>query len=181
MTLPAPIFVGFFPKATQPRPVWLKVEAIQEICSVSECISKAPVNWIQHWTHNALGFYNTEEKAVSVLDDASPHYDLYAYELFPVSCLGQNLIAIMLADDIGQVPADYEFLGYDIVSRSSSDFFECSPLSCNHAASVFVTNPHCLLDDEAYAYQVLLTMSQPDFGAEPGPYYLFKVYRKRRA
>jgi hypothetical protein len=23
-------------------------------------------------------------------------------------------------------------------------------------------------------------MSQPDSGVEPGPYYLFKVYRKRR-
>jgi hypothetical protein len=157
------------------------VESVQEICSVSECISKGPANWIQRWTHNTLGLYNSEEKAVSVIDDASWRYDLYAYELFPFSCLDQEQTAIELTHDIGQVPTGYEFLGYDIVSRSSSDFFECSPLSCNHAASAYVTNAHCLIDDEADAYQALLSMSKPDSGVEPGPYYLFRVYRKKRA
>jgi hypothetical protein len=181
MILPVPIFVGFLPKATQPRPDWLKVASVREVCSVSECISKAPDNWLQHWRHNALGFYDTEEITVSVIDDAARHYDLYAYELFPFSCLDQKHAPIELALDIGRVPASYEFLGYDIVSKSSSDFFECSPLSCNHAASDFATNAHCLLDDESYAHQALLSMSKPDSGFEPGPYYLFKVYRKKRA
>jgi hypothetical protein len=62
-----------------------------------------------------------------------------------------------------------------------SDFFECSPLSCNRAAENFPTNVFCLLDNEAEAYHAILEMSQAGSGVEPGPYYLFKVYRKKRA
>jgi hypothetical protein len=181
MTLPAPIFAGFFPKATQPRPDWLKVDSVEEIASVSDCISAAPPNWIQHWTHNALGFYDSQAAAEAILEGAAAGYDLYAYEMFPFHCLDRKVESVPVERPAGRVPPDFDFLGYDIVTRSTGSFFECSPLSCNHVAQDYATNAHCLLDDEALAYQALLAMSEPGSGVEPGPYYLFKVYRKKPA
>jgi hypothetical protein len=179
MTLPAPVFVGFFPKITAPRPAWLQVEAVEEIASVSHCISDAPNAWITSWKHNELGFYDTEELARSVVRSDSVDYDLYAYELFPLSWLDHQVEALEQIASSGVLPADYAFLGYHIVTKSSSDFFECSPLSCNGVASEFATNRSCLIDDERQAYQAVRAMSGPGSGVEPGPYYLFKVYRKQ--
>jgi len=181
MDLPTPVFIGFFPKITQPKPEWIKVVAINEIGSVSECISKGPNNWIQHWQHNALGFFDSERTAISLVTDNLKQYDIYAYEMFPFYVLDTLVNAIEINFQIGTVPLDYEFLGYDIVTKSMSDFFECSPLSCNRAAEDFTTNVFCLLDNETNAYRALLEMSKAGSGVEPGPYYLFKVYRKKRA
>jgi hypothetical protein len=181
MALPAPIFIGFFPKVTQLRPEWLKVVSVKEICSVSDCISKGPDHWIEHWKHNSLGFYDSEQTALSLVANDPDQYDQYAYEMF-LFCFLDRSVEVVEADfQIGKVPPDYEFLGYDIVTKSVSDFFECSPLSCNHAAEDFATNAHCLLDDETQAYRALLDISMAGSGVEPGPYYLFKVYRKKRA
>ncbi len=127
------------------------------------------------------GFYDKEDAALSVIEDESRHYDLYAYELNPFSCHAQEKTTIEDMPDIGQVPSSYEFLGYDIVSKSLSDFFECSPLSCNHGACDFLTNEHCLIDEESYAYQVLLQICGLGSKYEPGPYHLFRVYRKQGA
>lgn len=180
MNLPNPIFIGFFPKVTQSRPAWLKVDTITQICSVSEHISQGPNNWIEQWKHNSLGFFDSEQTALSLISDHPEQYDIYAYELFPFYVLN-NLVSTFEIDfQIGTVPLDYEFLGHDIVTKSMSDFFECSPLSCNHAAEDFTTNAFCLLDLEADAYRALLEMSKAESHVEPGPYYLFKVYRKQR-
>jgi hypothetical protein len=181
MNPPLPIFVGFFPKITQPKPAWIRVATITEICSVSEDISKGPDHWIEQWKHNPLGFFDSEQTALSLISDAREQYDLYAYEMFPFHVLNTLVSSVEIDLQTGTVPPDYEFLGYDIVTRSASDFFECSPLSCNRAAENFRTNSFCLLEDEGAAYDALLEMSKPGSGVEPGPYYLFKVYRKRRA
>lgn len=189
MTLPAPVLVGFLPKATQPKPNWLKVETVQEICSVSECISPAPEKRIDHWLHNTWGFYDTEALARAVMGEAAQRYELYAYELFPFASLAEQVTAFSLVADLGAVPADYACLGFDIVTCSMAAatngvlpewvFFECSPLSCNHAAADFATNAHCLIETAEAAYRALLALSGPEAKAEPGPYYLFKVYRKQ--
>ncbi len=181
MNLPLPIFVGFFPKVTQPRPETIKVASITEICSVSEHISQGPDDWINQWKHNYLGFFDSEQTALSLISDVPEQYDLYAYEMYPFYVLDGLTSSVEIDPPTGTVPPGYEFLGYDIVTKSMSDFFECSPLSCNNAAENFPTNSFCLLETEAAAYEALLAMSKPGSRVEPGPYYLFKVYRKRRA
>jgi hypothetical protein len=180
MVISAPIFVGFWPKNTMLRPAWLNVLVVREICSVSNCISAGPDHWIEQWQHNAFGFYDSESIALAlVADDIDRQYDMYAYEMFPF-CVLASVVETFETDVVrGQVPADYEFLGYDVVTKSISDFFECSPLSCNSAAADFVINSYCLLDDEIAAYAALLAMSSVERGFEPGPYYLFKVYRQK--
>lgn len=180
MNLPTPVFIGFFPKVTQLKPEWIEVATITEICSVSDHISKGPNDWINQWKHNSLGFFDSEQIALSLISNDLEQYDLYAYEMFPFNVLNNLVSTVEIDSQIGTVPRNYEFLGHDIVTKSISDFFECSPLSCNRAAENFTTNAFCLLDNEVDAYRVLLEMSKAGSGVEPGPYYLFKVYRKKR-
>ena len=176
--LPEAILVGYFPKKTATRPGWLENTQVQEICSVSLCISPGPDDWISHWKHNELGFYSTESSAWSIIADAVDRFDLYAYKLYPFHCLNQQTESIACPSvSNNKLSPDFVFLGYDIITKSSSDFFECSPLSCNNGARDFPVNQYCLIDDEATALAVLQAIYR-DGGYEPGPYYLFQVYRK---
>ena len=170
------IFVGFFPKLTHPGLEWLGNPAVREICSVSECISPGPPDWVEQWQHNELGFYDSEALARQVAGAEAARYDLYAYKLAPLRCLHGKLEPFAVAERGLVLPADYICLGYDIVTRSTADFFECSPLSCNGGAQHFPVNEHCLIADYKLAWEVLQTICIGDY--EPGPYYLFEVYRK---
>ncbi len=176
------VFVGFFPKLTQPADAWLGNESVREVCSVSNCISAGPEDWVNQWQHNELGFYDSESLAQGVAGEAAHRFDLYAYRLFPVRCLTGAVETFPLdtASTAAQhLPPDYTFLGYDIVTRASSSFFECSPLSCNAAAREYPVNQYCLIDDLDVAYKSLLAICAQDV-YEPGPYYLFEVHRKKR-
>lgn len=179
MTLPEPVFIGFFPKLTEPSVEGLGVDSVKEICSVSNCISSGPHNWINQWKHNELGFYNSEEIACEVIGEDPNNFDIYAYKLFPLRCFDDEVELISIESAKGSLPPDYQFLGYDIVTKSVADFFECSPLSCNSGASQYPVNEFCLIADREAAYRVLCEISE-DGAYEPGPYYLFEVYRKRR-
>jgi hypothetical protein len=178
MNLPEPIFVGFFPKRTQPAPTEFKSGTIREIASVAECISPGPEGWIQHWKHNPMGFFDTQELASQIIENNWEEYDLYAYKVFPVRCNDGESEPISIAKSQGEVPKDFHFLGYDIVTKSQADFFECSPLSCNYLANDYEVNQFCLIDELETATQALVDICQSG-KAEPGPYYLFTIYRNR--
>jgi hypothetical protein len=177
--LPRAVFAGFFPKITQPVPAWLENPRVRQICSVSTCISPGPAGWLEKWQHNQFGFYDSEALAYGVIDTPPERFDLYAYRLFPIRCLGDQIERLTLTSQSGPVPDTYEFLGYDIVTKSTADFFECSPLSCNSGAAEFDVNQFCLIATQDEAVRVLLAISR-DGSYEPGPYYLFEVYRRRR-
>jgi hypothetical protein len=176
MEIPPPSFVGFFPKITETKPNWLKVDGVQEVCSVSLCISKAPEGWIQRWVHNELGFFPTEALAESVLEGMDEHFDLYAYRLYPLEFNQGEVIPFVVPGEEDQDLSSFEFLGFDPVSRSSNSILECSPLSCNHAASEFKVNRNCLIEGLEEVYRACVEISMGNY--EPGPYYLFEVYRK---
>ncbi|MCE5228225.1 hypothetical protein LLG95_01330 [bacterium] len=89
-------------------------------------------------------------------------------------------IAITAHEDL----ADYEFLGYDPVSRSTDAEFDHSPLSCNYGYQKYKVNGHCLLDNFEEAWRITTeiardAVSNKDW--EPGPYFLCAVYRKRKS
>jgi hypothetical protein len=173
-----PVFVGFFPKNPTPAPQPLRDAGAEEVASVSQCMSAGPADWITTWTHNALGFFDTEAAAMAVVPREAA-YDLYAYELIPIRFGREGTEPIEVVRAPGQLPTDYEPLGYDAVSRSSSDFFECSPLSCNLAGVEIPINRFCLFADEQHAIETAERFASDD-GSEPGPYYVVRVWRKRR-
>lgn len=175
--LPEPKLVGFFPKLPCPKTDWLKNDNVKEICSVSDCIAGGPEDWIDKWEHNDLGFFDNEEKMKKVLDNEEGKYNFYAYKLYPFKFINNKIEDVPVSINLKEDISDYEFLGFDIVCKSQSDFFECSPLSCNLLSKTYPVNQYCLIDDLETAYKYYLDIENQK--CEPGPYYLFEVYRKR--
>ncbi len=205
MNIPKLVFVGYFPKLTvlknglkaENGDIWLKNEVVEEICSVSDCISKSPEGWIDKWKHNDLGFYDTELSAVSVVsEDDLKKYELFAYKLYPVKFDQGEIVKFTIKSKAVEDLSSYTFIGFDVVSRSVSDFFECSPLSCNSGCEIFPVNRFCLIQDFKGALRCCQNISQEIAGVktvknaqglmeyhgkwEPGPYYLFQVFRKNK-
>jgi len=175
----ASVFVGFFPKITAPAPEWLSNKSVKQICSVSTCISDGPKDWVNQWKHNEFGFYDSETLAYQVIDSDPNAFDIYAYELFPFSCFDAQVENMQVRGVGSEIPSDFQFLGYDIVTRTVAHTFECSPLSCNDAAKDYAVNEYCLIPDLKAAYDAFREICA-DGTYEPGPYYLFAVHRKKR-
>lgn len=174
--------LGFFAKVVADAPAGMELPNVREICSVSECISAGPPNWIEHWLHNGLGLFNRESDALEVvpLEDRSA-YRLFAYRSYPEIFRNECRIELEPPDDVHPevISAQFSSLGFDVVSKSTeyASGFECSPLSCNGLAGEIVVNGYCLIADleEAIAVAARFALEQP----EPGDYYVMEVLEKR--
>lgn len=189
---PEPILIGYTAKRVEKRPDWLKAAGVEEICSLSNCISGGVPDAIEHWSHNSLLLYDDEPALDRILQhEPDPRaYTLFAYKLMSLSFGPKSEAAIEmgdLPDRAGSrpipaaVPVDYEKLGYDCVQTEwhiSVAGFGCSPLSCNGLALEIPVNRYCLIDtiDDAIAAARTVAREQP----EPGVYYVVEVWRKRR-
>lgn len=172
------ILAGYFARRVVPRPEHLAAPGVREICSVSECISPGPDNWIASWRHNGLGWFNHIADALNVVSEAQrAEFRLFAYRIHPEVFSGRERAAFTPPDDVAPepLPAGFETLGFDSVSRSSVQGLglECSPLSCNGLAVELPVNDHCLFPslDAAIAGAARFAVEQP----EPGDYYVVEV------
>ncbi|MBK5294992.1 MAG: ankyrin repeat domain-containing protein, partial [Acidobacteriia bacterium] len=168
--------LGYFPKTTVLPAGWSASANVKEICSVSNCINTAPEGWIERWLHNGWGFFNSRSDAMSVAPQAGS-FDVYAYRIWPRRYLPgavEDLVVPPLS--VEPIPAGFVSLGFDVVSKSVSSFFECSPLSCNGLAAETPVNSFCLLDglEDAVAFAARCAHEQP----EPGAYYVVEVLRE---
>jgi len=178
----APALIGYFPKRTRQRPDWLEAAGVDEVCSVSTCVSSGPGDWIQRWRHNALWVYDSPALAWSVVpESARGEFDLYAYRMYPVEWAAGARRPLAMPPLPGLEPLDASFarLGHDVVSRSAGTSFECSPLSCNSMAREHPVNRHCLIEDAATAFR--LAGEFESGSGEPGPYCVIEVWRQGRA
>ncbi|OGY87701.1 MAG: hypothetical protein A2233_02015 [Candidatus Kerfeldbacteria bacterium RIFOXYA2_FULL_38_24] len=180
-----PIFVGYFPKnktiKKSDNKEWLNEISKFEISSVSECIVGGAENWINLWKHNEFGFYNNIETIITNFDII--HFNIFGYEIFPFGIEDENLTndtkLIENSKKVNQLfnKNDFEFLGYDLVTWSVTDFVECSPLSCNAGYKEFPVNKYCLINKFNDALIAALSMSKREY--EPGIYHIMKVYKLR--
>ena len=206
MDFPSPVFIGYFPKLVaqkkdlkaQNGEMWLKNDIVEEICSVSDCISDGPPDgWIDQWKHNDLGFFPTEIAALSVIpEDGRKKYELFAYKLYPIKFDRGEIVEQTIESKAEENLSQFVFIGFDIVSKSVSDFFECSPLSCGCGCEIFPVNQFCLIQNFDEALGCWKKISEEVAGIEmikrpdgifewhgkwePGPYYLFQVFRKNK-
>jgi hypothetical protein len=173
-------FCGYFPKRATALPDGYDLPGVVEIASVSNCISKGPEDWVESWTFNELGFFDDVDLAEALIPEADHgQFDVHAYEFLDERFTGGLAEPWAVPRLLCKSPVgDFEFLGFDVVSKSISDFFECSPLSCNGEAEIFRANAHCLFDsfDDAVAAAKVFSKEEP----EPGPYYIARVFRRRR-
>jgi hypothetical protein len=173
------VLIGYFPKKVTPRPEWLQAPAVREICSVSECIASGPEGWITHWVHNALGVYDTEQLAASIIPAGTQGdaFRLYAYRLLPILFRARAQEPLDLPRlEVQPLPETFVSMGFDVVSRSVGMAFECSPLSCNGMATQFEVNEHCLVTSPEGAVEVARWCAGEE--PEPGPYVVVQVLRR---
>jgi hypothetical protein len=175
------VLIGYFPKHTLRRPDWLRNRGVEEICSVSCCISEDPEGWIDLWRHNQCWVFDTQKLAWSVVPaERRADFELYAYRMFPArfehGCQTGIEFPNLRVEPLSQ---SFVQIGYDAVSRSYTPTFECSPLSCNGLAEGHPVNRYCLVDTEETALQLAreCSISEP----EPGAYYVIEVLRLREA
>lgn len=182
-----PIFVGFFPKKIYRDTGHFDSPQVKQICSVSNCISEDPAEWVTKWLHNHLHFFNTEALARSIIPEGQESaFELFAYDIFPLQ-FDKNGVH----EWISEVQLDrpdlfsYEMIGYDLVSKTPNQLdttpaqiyqWEHSPLSCNYRAPDYPVNQYCLLDD--YDVAVKAGLDFANGGGERGPYHLLRVWKK---
>ena len=191
--LPATVFLGFCAKKVWvPTPEWggSWSAPIQEIASVSSCLSKRALNWIDRWDFNRNSFWDDEGAALAcMLADGCSEFRLFGYRLLPVifdesgnpwnvatdRLFDLNLSEVPVAPDLSR----YVSLGYDVVGLPPSPYtdFGHSPLSCNGMAHQVSVNRFCLIEkiEDALVTARRFGVEQP----EPGPYVIVEVLNRQ--
>lgn len=170
--------VGYNAKIVARPEAWLRNDVVEEILSVSECISDSPIDHTSLWLCNSWWLYDSEallEQALS--SSAIPEGAVvrrFFYEVHPEFFVeGRRLPAVDVPSSAVARPAGLVFRGFDVTCFHSGPP-DCSPLSCNSGAKDFAVNRHCLLDTLEQALDVALSI---DGGAyEPGPYGVLAVW-----
>lgn len=182
MTETAMLPAGYMLKKVVARPDWLKVPEVDDIYSLSGCVSADFTDYINYWRHNGFWLFDnpglmTEIAAEEGIDLSS--LTLFYYEVFPRAFDRDARAWTTIAADPSfttevvrpplVVPA-----GYDVVTFYAGSSAECSPLSCNHLASKITVNRHCLFAS-LEAARAALEAGLFD-NSEPGPCRIFAVH-----
>lgn len=174
--------VGYMYKTVCEETDGINNDVVENIFSVSGCISEDFADWINYWKHNGYWLFDSPE----VIEELAAEHNikLTGMTLFfyraseqewnienkewrsyqPEENFGVNVVE----------PNKSVIAGYDIVSFSGHVDCECSPLSCNYMAESLSVNKNCLLDNYDDAKKLLEngTFDQ----CEPGPYRIFEVH-----
>jgi hypothetical protein len=190
-----PVLIGYCAKHIAERPEQLSDEAIEEICSVSNCLSHEPEGFSDfNPARNAMWLFPSVRAATESVKppEVADDFDIFAYKLLPVT-FGDEGEQLELDEDGEQaafesaknsaepLPRDFELLGYDCLNKATDwpqSGFDCSPLSCNGMANEIEVNEYCLLDSREQALSVASQFGKDQ--PEPGNYYVVEVWRKRR-
>ena len=178
--------VGYMAKKVIKKPEWLKADVVQDLYSVSNCLSKDFADYIKYWKHNGYWFFDSteiienlaKENLLELEATKLFYYEVYEHEFHDDDNVWHSFKpeASFQTDVI--VP-EIKFLeGYDIATFSVGTSPECSPLSCNSLAFMIKTNKHCLFDLFEEAKQ---SLERGQFkNSEPGPFRIFAVYSTER-
>ena len=171
---------GYTVKIIHEKDDWLKVSNVRQIYSVSECISKCPINHYDHWKFNSLVFYDNEKILEELLvKDVINKSELtwFYYEIFEKE-ISNGIWKEFEVEKLNVEKLDsYKLVGFDIACYSIGSSHDCSPLSCNRGAEVFEVNEFCLINKLEDAINSAEKIDK-DGGYETGPYRILGVYKK---
>jgi hypothetical protein len=176
------VLLGYFPKRVSKPGGWPLAPKVEQVYSVSECMSAGPEDWIGQWRHNAYFFFDSEAIARDVAGDGC---EIFAYRVPPRRFGKDGVTPIELsAPDVEPLPPSFRFIGFDIVEcwqkLEERMPIECSPLSCNSMSTEIPVNRYCLIETLDEAYAPARRFGAETDGVEPGPYYLFQLFRQAR-
>jgi hypothetical protein len=162
---------------------WPQSAPVDEVYSISGCISPFFTDYIPYWRHNGYWLFDSPQALRRLADEQDIDLSdttLFYYEAYPLQCgedgsNWQRFTAEPSFTTDVSIPTTKSLQGYDVVTFSTGNAPECSPLSCNVMAETLPVNRHCLFDDFEQAKALLEQGVFKD--AEPGPYRLIAVYR----
>lgn len=173
---------GYMLKRVAARPDWLKVSGVDDIYSVSGCISADFVDYINYWRHNGFWLFDnprimTEIAAEEGIDLSGLtlfYYEVFSHAFDESTRRWEPIAADPSFTTAVEPPPPTPVAGYDVVTFSQGNSAECSPLSCNHLAANASVDRHCLfpgLDAAREALQAGLFDK-----SEPGPFRILAVH-----
>ena len=174
---------GYMLKKVAARPDWLAATDVEDICSVSNCVSEDFDEYIKYWKHNGYWLFNSPADIEALCQSEgidTSKMTLFYYEVFEKQFDDQSREWSLFAPELS-FPTRVErtpkihLVGFDVTEFTCGTSPECSPLSCNHLAAELKVNIHCLFDTFEDAKCALDDGKFDD--AEPGPYRIFAVYR----
>ena len=173
---------GYMAKVILKKPDWLKANGIEDIYSVSDCISKPFTDFIDYWKHNGFWLFDSpriiedlsKENSIALETTKLFYYDVYELEFYEDAPNWRRL-ALDRSFHRHVISPKVKLLeGFDIATFSVGAGPECSPLSCNSLATEIRTNRHCLIETLENAKQSLEVGKFQN--SEPGPFRVFGVY-----
>jgi hypothetical protein len=186
-----PNLIGYFPKRVRNLNAGLERAGadsaaaaslpMEEIASVSDCVSPGPDGWRDANRHNFYEFFDTPALAWSLVPPQSQgEFQLFAYRLYPVQFVEGQQQEWQLWPELTVAPMPESFvrLGWDAATGGDGLALGCSPLSCNGKAGTVglpPVNRYCLASSERDGFELarLFSIEQP----EPGPYCVVEVWR----
>jgi hypothetical protein len=173
---------GYMAKRVEKSPDWLGAPKVDDICSVSSCMSEAFAEYINYWRHNGYWLFDlpavigqvAEQNAIDLEGTRLFYYEVYEYQFNEKAGTWEPFSPEPSFALEVEKPAAARLEGYDVVSFSAGTSPECSPLSCNGLAKEIETNRHCLLSSFEDAKGLLETGKFVN--CEPGPYRIFAVH-----
>ena len=173
--------LGYLYKHVVRVPEWLKASSVNDVFSVSNCISKYFAIYYDWNKHNGYGVFNSptlmqtlaHEHNVDLTGTTLFYYETYEkqYDNWKKSWVPFYPCGAVAVDST--MAGEKQLAGFDVVTYSY--FPECSPLSCNRLADIISVNEHCLLRtfDEA---KELIEKNAFNSGSKRGPYNILAVY-----
>lgn len=173
---------GYLAKYIKQSPDWLGAPHVDDIYSVSACISDDFADYINYWQHNGYWLFDSPEMirqvakqhSISLSGTRLFYYEVYEYQFDERTSYWDTFYPEPSFSTTVEKPSTAQLEGYDVVSFCAGTAPECSPLSCNGLAQEITTNSHCLLSSFEEAKNLLEKGKFID--CEPGPYRIFAVY-----
>jgi len=173
---------GYMLKHVARRPAWLKAPLVDDIYSVSGCVSANFADYVPYWKHNGYWLFDApaamralaQANALDLAGTTLFYYEVFEEEFDEAARSWTGFAPDASLPTHVEKPSAPRLEGYDVATFWARTSPECSPLSCNGLAENLGVNRHCLFASLAAARQAL------DAGAfdksEPGPFRVFAVY-----
>jgi hypothetical protein len=171
---------GYLAKRVYIKPDWLQAPQVNDIYSLSGCVSKVFADYVEYWKHNGFWLFDSPEVVETLAQENSIDLTgtmLFYYEAYEKEFDGDTWQPYQPDSSFKTsvvVPLDQQLEGFDVVTFSCRNRPECSPLSCNNLAQKLPTNRHCLFQSFEEAEANVTNGVFND--SEPGPYRIFSVY-----
>jgi hypothetical protein len=174
--------LGYLYKRVAKRPNWLKAAQVDDIYSLSGCISTPFADYINYWKHNGYWLFDSPAAIERLAISCSTSLDglqLFYYEAHEQQYDEERRAWEPYEPEQSfatriEVPAKKTLQGFDVTSFAAGTSPECSPLSCNSCAERIKTNSHCLF---ASFEEAVHALENGQFKhCEPGPYRVIGVF-----